>query len=447
MPAGIHLYRPQRTKPEDLEAIFVARQPLVEEILARLERWRPQESRQHYLLIGPRGIGKTCLLQIVRRHILQDARLRNKWHPIALAEEGYSLLRVSDVLVEALRLFGQETGDAAVLQTYERVRRDSDHRRVTDLALDGFRRFHQATGRGIVLMVENVNRILDRQLRRREENHLLRKTLIEEDWLVAICTSPTYVNAVISPDEPFFEFFQVKQLGELTLAQQEEMLRKLAALENGRELEEYLARFRSRLAALYHFTGGNPRLALMLYDLIVHQRVTDVHEELDALLDQLTPFYQDRMGDLGEQEGMLLEAMSLLPEGASPTELAAEVRLEPQSVRALLQRLEQAGYVRREERRQKRTVYTMPERFFRIWHQMNHSPAARGRVQYLLEFFSTWYATRKERDEIWDELLTDLEEGLCDWRSGPSRGRDELHELRRRGSRRNARSTLANSSR
>jgi HEAT repeat protein len=55
----------------------------------------------------------------------------------------------------------------------------------------------------------------------------------------------------------------------------------------------------------------------------------------------------------------------------------------------------------------------MPERFFRIWHQMNHSPAARGRLQYLLEFFATWYATREERDAIWDELLTDLDEGLA----------------------------------
>ncbi len=135
----------------------------------------------------------------------------------------------------------------------------------------------------------------------------------------------------------------------------------------------------------------------------------DVKTELDFLLDELTPFYQSRMAELPQQEGKLLETMALMTEGCTPTELAHEARMTAKVVRALMTRLEQAGYIRREQRRQKRTVYIIPERFFRLWHQMNHSRAARGRIQYLLEFFSSWYATKAERDQVWAELLTKFE--------------------------------------
>jgi len=177
------------------------------------------------------------------------------------------------------------------------------------------------------------------------------------------------------------------------------MLNKLAEHEDNHEFKGYLREYHTRLRALYHFTGGNPRLTIMLYDLISYQAITDVQAELDGLLDRITPFYQGRMKDIGEQEGKLIETMSLMPEGCTPTELARELRMESKTVRAVLQRLGMAGYVRREQRRRKRTVYIIPERLFRIWHQMNHSRSGRGLVLYLLEFFSTWYESREDRDE------------------------------------------------
>jgi DNA-binding MarR family transcriptional regulator len=262
-------------------------------------------------------------------------------------------------------------------------------------------------------MVENVNRVLERQMRHKSEIHLLRKILIEEDWIMTICTSPTYLNAVTQPEQPLFEFFDVKLLAELTPEQQEQMLQKLAALEGNVAFENDLAKYRSQLRALYHFTGGNPRLTIMLYDLVANQSITDVKTELDLLLNQLTPFYQDRMKEVAEQEGKILETMALLPEGCTPTELAKEARMPGEHVRALLTRLEKAGYIRREERRRKRTIYIIPERFFRIWHQMNHSRAARGRVQYLLEFFASWYATNEEREQVPEKPAQDLNQVLA----------------------------------
>jgi predicted transcriptional regulator len=271
--------------------------------------------------------------------------------------------------------------------------------------LDAFRKFSRQKGIGFLFLIENVNRLLEQQIKDKSQVHLLRKILIEEEWIVTICTSPTYLDAVVKEDEPLFEFFQVRFLAELSSAEQLEMLRKLAAHENNQAFRDYLQKYRSRLQALYHFTGGNPRLTIMLYDLVSYQAITDVQEELDGLLNEITPFYQGRMKDISEQEGKIIETMALLAEGCTPTELAREARMEAKLVRAYLGRLEKAGYVRREERKEKKTVYIIPERLFRIWHQMNHSRAGRGLIRYLLEFFSTWYQTKEERDETWDDIL------------------------------------------
>jgi DNA-binding MarR family transcriptional regulator len=412
VPTPIHIYRPQRTFPEDLEVILVGREPLLQEVLGRLQHWTPGASRQHYLLIGPRGIGKTCLLVLIEHRIRRSETLRKKWAPVLFAEDAYKITSVADLLLEALHILAEQTVDPELSRVYERLRFDGQESRVVDLSLDAFRRFHHMSKQGVLLMVENVDRILEKQMRRPSEVHLLRKILTEEGWLLTVCTSPTYLDAVTRAEEPFFEFFQVKLLAELTQEEQELMLRKKAALEGNTGFEAYLEKYRSRIQALYHFTGGNPRLAVMLYDVVANHNITDVATELDLLLDQLTPFYQHRMSDLAEQERKVLETMALLPEGCTPTELAKHSRIPAKITRAHLTRLERAGYVRREERRRKRTVYIIPERFFRIWHQMNNSRAARGRIQYLLEFFTSWYATRWERDQVWKELTAKFEQGL-----------------------------------
>ncbi|MCK5055169.1 MAG: hypothetical protein KAT34_00820, partial [Candidatus Aminicenantes bacterium] len=409
----LRVFRPQRTPPEQLEKTFVGRDPFIKEILGKLEKWQPGNSRQHYLIIGPRGIGKTNLLRLIEYRIEMNPNLKNKWQPLSLSEDAYGITSVANLLIQALGILAEKTGDNEVEGIYAAVRYDSDDKRVVDLSLDGFRQFFQKHNRGVLLMVENVNRVFENQFKYKEELHLLRKILIEEDWLVLISTSPTYLNAVTTPEEPLFEFFRVKLLEELSPAEQQEMLRKIALLENNTEfIEYYLEKLKPQLLALYHFTGGNPRLTIMLYDLVANRSISDVKTELESLLDKITPFYQDRMKEISEQEAGLLERMALMAQGCTPTELAKEARIDPKTVRSLITRLERTGYIRREPRRHKRTVYIIPERFFRIWHQMNHSRAVRGRTRYLLEFFTSWYATPEERDRVWETLSAELQEVL-----------------------------------
>jgi DNA-binding MarR family transcriptional regulator/energy-coupling factor transporter ATP-binding protein EcfA2 len=405
---SIHLYRPQRTAIETLLNCNVGRGQIIGDVLEDFQTRTAGGSRQHHMFIGPRGIGKTTLLRLIAHHLTTDADLAGRYLPVILAEEAYGVTRVSDLMVEIARILSQDLDKAELTSTYEKVRHEEDDQRVVDTVLDALRDFHRNTGLSLVLMFENCHRFLERQKRNRQELHLLRKIMMEEVWLTGIFTSPTYLNAITDHREPFFEFFKVTTLGELSPDELLEMLHKLTEVEDNAKFREYLQKHSSRIRALYHFTGGNPRLAVMLYDLVTNHDITGVREELDHLLDQITPFYQDRMKDLSDQEAKALEAMSLIPEGCLPKDLAKQARLEPGATRVLLSRLENAGYIRREKRSDRKTVYYIPERLFRIWNAMNNSRGEKRKLQYLVDFFSAWYATEEERRYTWEVLTEKL---------------------------------------
>ena len=411
MSENVKLYRPQTMGGEYLEATLVARERFVTDILESLGKWTPGGTRQHFLIIGPRGIGKTTILAVLNHRIIHGPEHGKKWFPVMLAEESYGITSVADILIETLGYVGSQSGDAHVSAVYERVRHD-DSENAIDLTLDELRRFYKTRKTGVLIMIENVNRVFGKQLRRHDDLLFLRKIMQEEDWLVLLCTSPTYLDAVTDPQEPLFESCKVIVLPELTAAEQGDLIKRRWTVENRDPNDVKLRLLGSRIHTLYHFTGGNPRLANMLYDLVVKYDILQVKTELEMLLDNITPFYQNRMNELSAQEAKIIEKMALIPEGCTPSELAIEIRMPRNTVSALLSRLEFGGYVRSEPRRNKRTIYIIKERFFRIWHQITHSRVDRGRLQFLLEFFSTWYATKEERDEVWTELLAKFERNV-----------------------------------
>jgi len=171
----VHQYKPQRTSPDTLEAILVARENLLQKILGQLSQWMPGTSRQHYLLIGPRGIGKTHILSLVTHRISTQPDLHGKWCPITFPEESYGITRIADLFIKALQILSDESGDKEIAGVYGEVRHEDNEQKVMDLSLDALRRFHKSRGKGILFMVENVNRIFERQIKEKADIHHFKK--------------------------------------------------------------------------------------------------------------------------------------------------------------------------------------------------------------------------------------------------------------------------------
>ena len=170
-------------------------------------------------------------------------------------------------------------------------------------------------------------------------------------------------------------------------------------------------------------TGGNPRLTMMLYELIAHESVTGVQDQFHRLLDRISPFYQGRLNDLPPGQRALLECLaSMRDQEKTPAAIAARMRMSQQETSSLLKRLLDAHYLRavQHPRDGRSRLYTIREGFFDIWLAMNLSRGARKRMPFLLDFFSLFFPSittreekrRKLRDKLLHEGSADAERAL-----------------------------------
>ena len=116
-----------------------------------------------------------------------------------------------------------------------------------------------------------------------------------------------------------------------------EVIRRNLEWENRSDILSTFEDMHSRLHGLYRMTVGNPRLTMMLYELIAHDSVTRVQDQFHLLLDRISPFYQDRLNDLPPSQRSLLECLaSMRDQEKTPAAIAAQMRMSQQETSSLL---------------------------------------------------------------------------------------------------------------
>ena len=416
----VHKYNPRQCTPEELEATFVARQAILESILDDLETRADAPVNQHVLIIGPRGIGKTNLLLMVRKRILETEALRAAYLPLQTAEEEYSIAGLRDLFEKIIRLvldFGRELPWTdmeepiplaperlpleAVLGGMQAAGSDDE---AAEIAIDAVRGFCERTDRKIVLLVDNLDLILGEQLRDDAQLGRLRDILMNESFLVLVGAAPTHFREVSGYDRPFYNFFRTIDLEDLSPDQMGELLRRRAEWDGNQVILARFDELEARIRAVHHLTGGNPRLVLMLYQLCTASELPEVRAAVNALLDDLTPYYKHRLEQLSAQQRRVMDTFARLGHPATPTELAEATRLPVNQVNSILKRLRETGFVAvAPQARRKTTLYMVTERVFRIWHQMRFATASR-RLQFLIDFLRIWYSPQEWRQET-DRML------------------------------------------
>src|SRR5688572_28205721 len=97
--ASLYKYTPGQASPEELEATFVARHGLLDQLLVRTQQWCGGAAPEHTLLIGPRGMGKTHLLRLVAQRAAQTTPTC----PLRIAlfpEESYTVGSADELLLQ-----------------------------------------------------------------------------------------------------------------------------------------------------------------------------------------------------------------------------------------------------------------------------------------------------------------------------------------------------------
>jgi DNA-binding MarR family transcriptional regulator len=414
VPIGI--YRSNITPIERLIKTTVGRQEILDDLIEKLGRNATKRGGQHYLFIGPRGIGKTHFLTLVENAIEQSEKLRNLYTVIRFPEENNRILSFADLLLGIIDILAEKDQAAewrVLHQSLAAVEKDEN---IIDAIVPRLKRYRKESGKTLLLMVENLDSLFTEQMKKEQDIHRFRSFLMDSPCAALIGTSPVYFPGIYSNKSPFYDFFDITPLENLSEDETVALIRKNLEWEGCDNILKSFDEYMPKIYALHTMTGGNPRLTVLLYELMAHDNLLDVKVQFQKLLDQISPFYQDRMKDLAPQERALLETIALMRDTPrTPAAIAGRLRMKPQQASSLLKRMTEAGYLTVSENPQdKRSrFYRIKEGFFDLWLAMSESRLHRKRLNYLAQFFESYYRDRMEREqkrkELWEKLEKDVE--------------------------------------
>jgi hypothetical protein len=395
-------YNPERMKEFEIKETFVAHDWLVSEILSLIKREPSGAGAQHLLLLGPRGIGKTTILLMLQFGI-RESQLKRRFLAVRFPEESYGITDLADFWLAAIMLVAAEMDDDQLNSAIGELKEQfTDADTLADAAVAVLKDWGRKNGRRIVLLVDNFDMILD-QINDVEGNARLRAVLMNDGNFILVGTATSFFKEVRGYDQPLYNFFKNYDLNALSEPEVNSLLRKRARIEGIDDFDERLEHNQPRIQVLYYFTGGNPRLVLMLYRIITASGFGEVKQGLEKLLDEVTPYYKAKLESLPPQQRKIIDQIARISgrthEGVTPTEIARNARLSVNQTTAQLKRLIDLGYVRVANNKSRHAYYILAEPLYAIWHQMRFARENRRRVEWLVDFLRGWYSSGELADQ------------------------------------------------
>ena len=381
------LYNPAQLTPDELKASFVARGETLEEMLRLLREQTPSRPCQHMMLIGPRGMGKTTLGLRFLHAVEETPELAAIWQPVPFHEESYGIGDLADFWLAALRHLSRATDNSEWTDRADALARNQrDQERLAAYALAALVDHCQASGRRLILFVENLDGILN-QLRNEREAHALRASLIERPEILLLGSANAVFDAIRSHAQPFYEFFRLVTLEGIGPEETARLLETLAGREGRPDVPQALNLERGRLETLRRLTGGNPRLLVLACRMLIESPLGSAFEDLEQLIDEQTPYFKARIEELPIQARKVFHCLA---DGWTPMlakEVAGAAKLSSSHASAQLKQLVERGYA--QEVRlpgAKRTRYEVGDRFYNIYYLLRFSRTNRQRLERFVAF-------------------------------------------------------------
>jgi tetratricopeptide (TPR) repeat protein len=366
-------FTPRALPPEDLEAIFIKREPLAKAVIESVRLLGKGQGVRHHLFFGPRGVGKTHLVSIVANRLAVDKKLADNVVVSWLPEDNWGIFDYETLI--------SQIGEAAGFEV------TTDEDLLSELA-----------GRKLVVVVENLDEVFKSITVSGE--HRLRALIENSHQVMLIATCVARFPGITDHDRPFFGAFEVDDLSEFSVSEASELLSKVALREGNPELASMLRSpvGMDRLRVVERLAGGHPRIWMLLAGCLSIETIDELVPLFLRSLDDLTPYYQERMKSLAPGHRAIVVALcadglvGALPVG----EIARRSRIAERSAPQLLDQLVTKGFVRfvradsvpgTGDGRVK--YYELREPLHRLSVQMKRAKG--GPLELVVRFLRNWY--------------------------------------------------------
>ena len=401
-------YSPGNMDRESLEALFVGRHDVMEDVLSRVTTSIRRPEKHYILLVGPRGSGKTHFLALAHHRLMDRVDAADARDSVAVAllnEEEWGVASFLDLVVRILRALADHAPnlDAEIAGIYDRFSKDPAVAESFAVA----RLREHTRGKTFLLLCENLEDLFHGL---GEEGQMRWRAVIQEDgnWTI-VASTPSLFTAVTLQDNPFYGFFTIRALEKIDFDTGLELLARKAVHEGKMELAEFLRTplGRARAQAIHHLAAGNHRAYVVLFDFLDKESLEDLGDPFMHMVDDLTPYYQDRMRQLPPAQRKIVEFLCLEGKPTTIKDISTPCLMSHQTAAKQIGELETAGFVSR-MRSGRNTFCELSEPLMRICIEVKDNKTQHFRL--FVEFLRHWFTTReldRPADSIaaYDELL------------------------------------------
>ncbi len=415
----MYAYNPRKKTARELEETLVGddRREILNNILRELSLEDGETPKQHWIVVGPRGIGKSHLFTLLYYKIREEEKLNDLWIPILFPEELRMVGGLAKFLERAIGEISKEVSDNSKVYDeltgmIEKIRSIPQTERI-DYIFSVITWIHKETGKFILFIAENLQHLLGKKIKTIEQKKL-RAYLQTGNAILFIGSATTIFNAIHDHSHPFYHFFHIRRMEELDFESVKKLIINILSGEGRGELIARISDNEVRLKAVYSFTGGNPRMAVFMADVLKTDIPDEMLELMDRILDELTPYFDAILKDVPDYLEDILNTLAANEPAQSPKDISAYLEIPQNSVRGYLKQLKESGYVRVAFSMGKSNYYCLNEYLYRIWYQMRdggHREETRWLMELLLMLYSPHFIVQErarlgnDRNHLYKRLI------------------------------------------
>lgn len=310
-------FNPLEMDAEDVLALATGREKKLKLMLEDMQRCL-QKSGQHFIIYGPRGIGKSFFTRLLKIHHDQTAIFKNSLF-IQLPEEQENINFTSDLMdVISTVLEGGKFADNNPRWSISDGQWVASKERLKEALKKA--KLEQSVAHVFVTQ-ENMQVFIPKL----DDTGSGRMREFLSDF-----SDITIIGSSLRPDldsDYSKKLFHVFQKVDLQPWESVDFLafykRKAQNSVKAKEQLEQLQRSENKIKAIATFTGGSPRLAVILSELILDKNILDTTLLLDGIIDDLTTYYQDLTNDIPNKSKILFDMIIRKGENMTQSALAA----------------------------------------------------------------------------------------------------------------------------
>ncbi len=401
-PKYLSVFTPSQTNPEDLEAIFVQRQDYLKDAIERIKESATTGNKHHQLIVGQRGSGKTNLVTLLVYRLEQDQTLKEQLQ-IAWLNEDETSVKFLDILLRIYQALNKRYPKYYPQNTLEEAYEKTEKQAQDYLATSIASSLNQ-NKKTLLIIIENLDAVFESIGDQGQKQ--LRAYIQENPHFSIFATAQKLIDNLTNRKDPFFGFFQTEHLQPLNEQEATQLISNIADLQHKPKVTAFLKtpKGQARIKALHHLSGGNHRMYIVLSQFINQDSIDALVPPFLKMVDELTPYYQERLRWLPPQQRKIIEQLSNSRTTMTVTQLAKRLFASNQTTSKQLQELRNKGYVQ-SHKDGRESHYEISEPLMRICTEVKENQRNEP-LAILIDFIRAWYDSQDLNERLKNKAIS-----------------------------------------